>query len=291
MSRRVAAVLIAVLVSGTAVVGSSASRPASAADDAASVNGESIPVDDFEDVLLLAGAQLADYAVDPRSDTVSADSARDVLNLMIVNRAEHQFLRRHGMSEPNDEARHDAEATLDEGGTSWATGALREELIDSTVYTDQLGNVAAPDIESLRGRYEDSPLGLGALCARRIPVDSSAEGEALIAAASDGEDVAEGVDVECVPRTTVGPVPLDVEPGQAVGPLPSQDGTNAVYVIAQFDESIESLTALFGDAEGAGTTVGDMLFLGWLVSADITVNPRYGRWDAASASIVALSQP
>ena len=31
--------------------------------------------------------------------------------------------------------------------------------------------------------------------------------------------------------------------------------------------------------------------MGYAVTADVSVNPRYGRWDAATVSIVPLGQP
>ena len=64
-----------------------------------------------------------------------------------------------------------------------------------------------------------------------------------------------------------------------------------VIEVATLDEVADDIEAFYAGAEEAGTSAGELLFRGWFLDADVTVNPRYGRWDAASSSIVPLGQP
>ena len=65
---------------------------ASAADEAATVNGESIPTDDFEAAVEESGA------VDPATGTVDATVARTTLSGLIADTARLQFLDSHGIT-------------------------------------------------------------------------------------------------------------------------------------------------------------------------------------------------
>ena len=51
-----------------------------------------------------------------------------------------------------------------------------------------------------------------------------------------------------------------------------------------FDEIADSLTPLYDEQ------AGELLFAGFLATADIHVDPRYGRWDARRATVVAARE-
>ena len=64
-------------------------------------------------------------------------------------------------------------------------------------------------------------------------------------------------------------------------PVHSQFGYH-VILARPFDEVGEDLTELIA------TAPGDAALTGRLATGDITVDPRYGRWDAARGSVVSL---
>ena len=70
-------------------------------------------------------------------------------------------------------------------------------------------------------------------------------------------------------------------PGQPVGPVETQLGWHVVEALP-FEEIADSLTALYDEQ------AGELMFAGFLASADVTVDPRYGRWDGASGTVIAL---
>ena len=49
-----------------------------------------------------------------------------------------------------------------------------------------------------------------------------------------------------------------------------------------FDEVAEPLEALFAEQ------AGELMFAGFLASTDVQVDPRYGRWDPLTSTVVAL---
>ena len=66
-----------------------------------------------------------------------------------------------------------------------------------------------------------------------------------------------------------------------VGPLETTLGWHVVER-RPFDEIAEPLEALFAEQ------AGELLFAGYLASADVQVDPRYGRWDPLTSAVVAL---
>ena len=65
-----------------------------------------------------------------------------------------------------------------------------------------------------------------------------------------------------------------------------------VLDIGTYDEVAAPLEAILASppttSSGAAGTVGQLVFDGWVATADVSVNPRYGRWDPLSGSVVAL---
>ena len=69
-----------------------------------------------------------------------------------------------------------------------------------------------------------------------------------------------------------------------------------ILQVAAFDDISGELANYFADppaspATGETPSAGELLLMGYAVTADVSVNPRYGRWDAATVSIVPLGQP
>ena len=249
------------------------------------MNGESISVDDFEAAVEDAGA------VDAGTETADATTARSTLAGLITDVARGQFLRAHGI-----------------------------EPVEGQIER-QLRRLHAPDVSTLSDIYAERPATLGLICARLIPVADEAAGVQAAAALAGGEgfaDVATRYSTEpsvteydgwlsgdatapCLALTDLqfdarlAATFVNADPGEPVGPFvlqTAQGPLTFVTVVAEIDEVADAIEAFYDDASQDGSTasVGELLFRGWLLDADVTVNARYGRWDAASASIVPLGQ-
>jgi hypothetical protein len=72
----------------------------------------------------------------------------------------------------------------------------------------------------------------------------------------------------------------DVGAGKPAGPVDTEIGT-VIVIAPPFDEVSDALD----DELLAGALAGI------IAEADVQIDPRYGRWDAAAGSVVALGQP
>ena len=157
-------------------------------------------------------------------------------------------------------------------------------------------------MEALRERYEARPASLGVYCATAVIVADQADAEAVAAAIAGGAtaadaaatfDDADVTDWQCTPVSSVTDPVLhasivDAQPGEAIGPVSTADGF-AVLVIDTWDDAAPKLESFFLRLEEGGeTSAGFVLYQGFLLDADIDVNPRYGRWDPATGSVVIL---
>jgi hypothetical protein len=274
--RRHAAVVVA-------LVALSAPGTAAAGDDAATVNGESISVDDFEAAVEESGV------VDPATQTADAVIARTTLSELIAGAARVQFVRSYGMD------------------------------ADAETVADQLARLRPPDVADVGDVYADRPASLGVICARLMPVDDVDDGSAARDALAAGTPFVEVADRyssdpglvaydgwltgdaanPCVPLVdlqfdaTIADAFVAAKPGVPAGPVVfdgAQGSLVFVIEIAELDEVASAIEAFYAGAEGNGTSAGELLFRGWFLDAEVTVNPRYGRWDPASGSIVPLGQ-
>jgi hypothetical protein len=271
-----------------------------AADDAATINGVGITIDEFDEAVTeLADAGLEQFAPSPSSRTIDGEAGRSLLTILVMNEARGQFLADAG-AEPVTEA--DIEAVYDELAADHPFQALegtaRVAVAEDQLYVERLDAVE-PDVAALQDRYEESPASLGVYCATAVTVADTAQAEAVIAAIEDGatpEDAGgESVsDWQCSTLASVAdPVLLtsllEAEPGDAVGPASTGDGL-VVLVIDDFDSAAPKLENFFLrlEDESTGATAGSVLFQGFLLGSDITVDPRFGRWDPTMGTIVAL---
>jgi parvulin-like peptidyl-prolyl isomerase len=172
-----------------------------------------------------------------------------------------------------------------------------------------LSTVPAPTADELAARYAESPVATGAVCARHILVETEAEADAVVQELADGADFAElaaqrsiepaaadtggalaGSDGNaCLPVSTY---QSQFDPGFTAGVLVAEAGVPSAPVESQFgwhvilirpyDEVADDLAAL------VGTAPGDAALAGALVTADVTVDPRYGQWDRTTASVISL---
>jgi hypothetical protein len=283
----------------TAVVATGVDGHRVAADgDAATVNGVSITVDEFDDFVTgLADAGLSQFAPSPTSRTIDGEAGRNLLTLLVTNEAGGQFLDDAG-EEPVTEA--DIEAALENGDPSLQSleGDARSVVGNYQAYLARLDAID-PDVSTMGEQYEESPASLGAYCATAISVADAQQADAVIAAIHDGANPVDagGESVsnwQCSPLASVTDPQLLASlvaagPGEAVGPVSTGDGL-VVLVIDTFDTAEPKLENFFLrlQDDSSGTSAGTVLFHGFLLGSDISVDPRYGRWDPTTGTIVAL---
>jgi hypothetical protein len=226
-----------------------------------------------------------------------------MLTLLLTNEARGQFFTAMG-EEPVTDA--DIEAAIEAAGEGSPLQALegagRAAIGADQVYVQRLAAIE-PDVETLAEQYEANPASLGVYCATAVNVADDAAADTVRDALADGATVAEAADAagattsawQCARLSGVADPQLradlsDAAPGDAIGPVSTADGP-VVLVIDEWDVAADKLENYFLRLADEGeTSAGTVLFEGFLLSSDITVNPRFGRWDPATGSIVPLGQ-
>lgn len=274
-------------------------------DAAATVGSDQVSRDDFEAMLAAFTAEPElQLTEDPATGTVAADGGRSLLSAMVQGSASEQFLAAAGESITDA----DREAVLEGVPDDDPVLALPDEVV--SLFVDlQAGSTArarigAPDAAELERLYAGSPASLGALCARHILLASESEARDVLAELDDGADFAElaverstdpaaadtggSLGGDCVPLAALaqaGPdflAAVEASPvGVPTGPLETTLGWHVV-LRRPFEEVAEPLEALFAEQPG------ELLFAGFLASSDVRVDPRYGRWDPLTSTVVAL---
>ena len=220
-----------------------------------------------------------------------------------MNEGRAQFLAEMGEDPPTEAEIEDVYTTLGaDHPLQTLTGDTRAAVAYDTIYTQRLDAIEVTDVETLRERYEAMPASLGVYCATAVVLADQADAEAVAAAIAGGAtadeaaasvDDASVTDWQCTPISTVTDPVLHAsivaaQPGESIGPVSTADGF-AVLVIDTWDDAAPKLESFFLRLEDGGeTSAGFVLYQGFLLDADIDVNPRYGRWDPATGSVVTL---
>ena len=282
-------------------------------DTAADVDGTEVSRADYEDLLqyLTAnpGYSPASQA-DPRPAPSPATPGVRLLAVMVLDTAGTEFLADSGESITDA----DRQAVLDTIAGERPGTRLRQDVLDLLV--DQQagaaarGRILAPDVADLERRYDElagrDGRDVRAPHRRRVggrrrrtcsrtsptaPTSPSWPGDVSIepAAAETGGALEAGDGSACIPLRP-GPAALDplfvagartAVPGSPTGPVESSFGWHVIEA-RPWDEVEESVVALYDQA------AGELGFAGYLATADIDVDPRYGRWDPLVQTIVAL---
>ena len=284
-SVRVRAGVVGVALAMAAVPGGSST--ASASGTAATVNGESISVDDFQDTVTdVAEGGFIQLTAD--GGLVGGEEARAVLGEMITNVALRQQLEAAGI-DPDE-------------GADEADAGQPQLLSDGERYRQLLGETGAVDLTAIEEEYTATGGANGMLCVVvMLPGDEATAEEAAAALADGGEftDVATELGIQvgglgggaaqpCASTEGLNPTVLDpltealgaVDIGEPTDVFEVQ-GSQVIAMAPPFD-AVSS--ALAGDL--VETAVDEVL-----AAADVTVDPRYGRWDAATQRVVTLSTP
>jgi PPIC-type PPIASE domain len=275
-------------------------------DAAASVGETEISRDDFEATLavLAANPESTGIEEDFATGSVPGDTGRSVLNVLVTARASEQYLAAAGET-VSDAEREAVDSSLP------ADSPLRglpddvfELVLDLQAAGAARGRIAAADAQS---RYEASPADLGVMCVRHIVVDDEEAAREVLAELDEGADFAELAaerSTEPAASETGGALtdPQSGEPcltsaaaeasfdpafvagarvaipGEPTGPVESSFGWH-VILARPFEEVEDSVVAIHGS----------QLFADYLAAADISVDPRYGRWDAERGQVVGLA--
>jgi hypothetical protein len=296
-----AALVAAAAVSGCGAVPST--------DVAATVGDQDLTVERLESILVGVSSQDGSgVEEDPATGTVDGDFARNVLSVFVRVAATNDFLTMHGES-ITDEDRQAVLDSIPEDDAGREQPDVLNLVVDLNAGQAALERVAAPGAEELQAAYEEAPGDLGVLCVRHVLVEDEATAVALVEELDGGasaEDLA--VEHSTDPSAANNGGAIELTPGQGcvgVGEA-LQQGLDATFVDAAlttvpgtpsvvqtdfgwhvivarpYDEVSESLATMFE------TGAGQLLLTPYLREVDVRIDPRYGRWDAASGSVVAL---
>ena len=174
-----------------------------------------------------------------------------------------------------------------------------------TRYAVAITKIAGEDAKTL---YESGVTGSPVICIRAVTTTSIDDANAVLAQINSGlafEDAARqsstdtviaaagGIvkggangDQECLDPSTVNPAVVTALTNVPIGqPITADLGTfSAVLMLRPFDELLPESQSLV-----AGTVVSQDQLDALVDGADVYVDPRYGRWDPTSGSVVALT--
>ncbi|HRE00846.1 MAG TPA: hypothetical protein PLV68_06075 [Ilumatobacteraceae bacterium] len=272
---------------------------------AASVNGEHLAITDFEAMLVDApnlGLQDSDT-----SGEYSGDTARALLGVWVSATAISTGLAERGLTISDDD-RAVAQARYSSSDpATWEKLSVptKELLINFTAARTALAN--DPSLASAaRTLYEDGVTGSGVLCLRIMAFDTEDEATAALEQVRNGTDFAaiaedhpvdpsapanggiftdQSTGAECLDASGYQPLAqalLDVPVGESseVTTL----GSTFFFLILQrpYDEVADQLASLLGTA-GAQALAESITS-----AADVSIDSRYGQWDAESGEVVAV---
>jgi hypothetical protein len=180
-------------------------------------------------------------------------------------------------------------------------------LVDSSAVTTTLTRIEPPSDAELQRRYEDDPVSTGLMCLRHILVATESEARDVLdeLAHADFAQLATERSIDDASAPNGGALGTEDEPctdlatarqsldpdflagafdarvGVPTGPIESQFGWHVV-VARPFDEVGPAIVARYAD------DAGNLGLTGALAAAEVSVDPRYGSWDAPAGNVVGL---
>ena len=280
--------------------------------DAATVGGTAVTVEQFETLLteFAARPEITNLQEDAATGSVPSADARNWLTLLVRNAASTEFLAENDEA-VTDEDRQAVRDTIEaDSDLLQFPDEIVSQFVDLQAASAAQERIPAPDAAELEARYDRSPASLGVICVRHVLLATEAEAQDVmdeLAAGAAIEDLAverstdpsaadnggaiEGANGACTSTAEAAAqqgdpaflaAAMTSKPGEPVGPVESSLGWHVIEA-RPFDEVSDSLTTLYDE------NAGSLLFDGFMATADIRVDPRYGRWDGTSASVVGLS--
>jgi parvulin-like peptidyl-prolyl isomerase len=276
--------------------------------DAAVVNGKEIPRDRLEAFIdeFAANQQL------PLADgIVKLDDARNLLAGMIKADAYTSFLREQG-SPLTDKQRDAVREQLASQNVGDLSKDLQNVIIEVNAATEAINDFTAPADDKIEKMYAQQPSLTGAMCASHVVVKKKETAEMVLSRLAKGAkfaDMAKKYSIEPAAKTSGGALQgqsedgttspcmsileyqqnfdpaftrgaIAAQAGVPYGPVQSSFGWH-VILLAPWDDVKDDVLSLVKAEPGPN------LATGWLANADISVDPAYGRWDAATGTIAA----
>lgn len=275
-------------------------------DNAATVGSSEVTVDELQGVMEALGRPDG-TTIDTVTDTVDGDTARQLLTSMVLALANEQFLAANG-EQITDEDRQTALAGLQQPLPDDLPDDVVRLIGDIRARDTVKQRVPAPSADEVAQRYAESPTDLGLVCVRQVVLATEDEADDVVDELADGATMTDLANrsIDETSKATGGAVQgddgsacivtpqaaqvlgpevvaalLGAGPGDIVGPVRGSAGWHVVQV-RPYEEVADDANALVQQYGGL------LLFEGFLTGLDVRVDPRYGRWDGAQGSVVAL---
>ena len=304
--KRIAAVGAAVV----SVLAASGCGAVPDSDVAVRVGDDEVSVERLESVMRgVSSLEGSGIVQDEETGTVDGEFARNVISIFVTNAATNGFLEANGESITEEDRQAVRESIpADDPGLDYPDDVL-DLLIELQAGQAARQRVSASVPDDVQARYEASPSDLGVLCVRHVLLDDEAAAQDVVDELAQGasiEDLARerstdpsaaqnGGAIElaegeaCTPAAsarqsldaTFVDAAMGSSPGEPVGPVQTQFGWHVIEA-RPYDEVAESLANVYE------TSGGDLLFARYLQDLDVSVDPRYGRWDPDQAAVVEL---
>jgi hypothetical protein len=283
----------------------------SSGPNAATVNGAGIPRADFEDDLdALAGLNGVVSQPVAENGSYTGDDVRFWLGVAIENELKLQEVDAAGESVTQQDRTDAEEALASDFGDSWTAAPERARAaLTGVVATDNaFARTLAADPADVQAMYDARPADTGVLCLRHIVVPTRDEASAVVDELASGVDFAalaverstEPAAVEtggaltdqdgspCIPLTTYESSfdpqfvagALEAIPGTPTDPVESSFGWHVILArpFEEVGEDVVAKTSAASRPERIAQLRRD---------AEITTDPRYGRWDPELGGMVA----
>ena len=278
--------------------------------EVADVDGTSISADRFEELSAVYFERSDIFGTTPESDGhVDAEQSRFLLAAMVRQQLFRNFTDREGVdvTPMRDDFKTDVLVPSPIGQADLPEAFL--DLIadiDPQLLSEVVQQASAPNIDELRAMYADSPASTGLACVRQILVGSKAEADDVLDELADGADF-----TTLATERSIDPGAADTggaieEPDSACVSLQiavqgfdpaltglileAQEGTPSIaiegtrgwhIVMARpWDEVAADVGAVHQTEES-----GSLLLTGYIATARVDVDPRYGTWNPLASAI------
>lgn len=295
---------------------------------AATVNGEEVTIAEVEEryETISANEQFAEQLAADEDGALAEQVQARILTDLIESALVEQGARDLGVEITEEDVEARREQLIEEvGGQEQFDQIVEESGLDAAQITDQIRDltlreqvqealtadveIADADVEEFFEQYRDTRFTTAE--ARHILVETEDEADEIISRLDDGEDFAElaqsesidtgsgeqGGDLGEFGRGQMVPefeeAVFSAEIGEVVGPVESQFGFHIIEVqsrnepeLADVEEEIRAELSQGQEGEAVQN---------WLTeqreNAEITVNPRFGEWDAERGEVISSAGP
>lgn len=300
LSRRALAVVATSALVFSACGGSS---PVASPNDAFSINGVSYSNDSLDTLLadLIENQQLEAAS----NGKASKDDTLSVIRTLLRFEAYKLYLEENNLTEDKAaRTKIETEARGSEGFTTLPQ-YVQDLLINLNVAQATIEKFKAQSVATLKELYNESPASTGVLCLSHILLKTEDDARAVLKELADGAkfaDVAKKKSIEPGAKTSGGSLATDDEPctdlttfqqqfdadfmkgavaakaGVPTGPVKTQFGYHIILNHA-YDDIKTSLNKVATAKPSTSNLVG------YLATADISLNPTYGVWNGAMSNI------